>query len=69
MSTTSIVKTGCLAADVLFTAEKAAAFREMVGRAHGRDCLCEPGEHCDLLDLALRGLERAVVPSKAGESR
>jgi hypothetical protein len=51
-SNTSIIETHCYAADLMWDEAKAAIFRETMGEAIGRDCVCDEGEPCWLYDRA-----------------
>ena len=55
-TTTTFTKTDCLAVELIWDYEGAKLAREALIRAIGRDCFCEPGESCWLMDNALKGL-------------
>jgi hypothetical protein len=55
------VKTGCVAAEVIWPIEDADRFRDLMISALGRDCVCEPGEHCWLLDAAIKVREQRAL--------
>lgn len=46
----------CYAADLLWDEEMATVFRQICQDAVGRDCLCEEGGPCSLMDAALKGV-------------
>jgi hypothetical protein len=57
----TITETHCPAAELVWDEPEAARFRELMGEAVGRDCVCHEGESCWLMDSALKG----VVPMVA----
>jgi hypothetical protein len=68
------VVTGCPAAEIVWSAEQADQFRQLMVSALGRDCVCEPGEPCWLLDQAIslwrqQALEDGVVAAFAAVQR
>lgn len=68
------VATGCCAAELVWPTEKAHQFRQLMIEALGRDCVCEPGGSCWLLDAAIkagqqRALEDGIVEAFAAVQR
>ena len=53
----SYVETGCSAAEVTWNVQEADSFRRLMIEALGRDCVCEPGGHCWLLESAIKVLK------------
>lgn len=73
-STKEHVATGCWAAELIWPTEKAEQFRELMIEALGRDCVCEPGGPCSLLNSAIkagqqRALEDGIVEAFAAAQR
>jgi hypothetical protein len=46
----AVVETQCYAADLMWDEPQAAIFRQAMGEAIGRDCVCHEGEPCWLRD-------------------
>ena len=53
----SYVETGCSAAEVTWNVQEADSFRRLMIEALGRDCVCQPGGHCWLLESAIKVLK------------
>jgi hypothetical protein len=45
--------TGCYAAEMIWDADEAERFRQLCREAIRRDCVCQDGERCFLMDRAL----------------
>jgi hypothetical protein len=54
----------CGAAELLWDAARAESFRQMMRDALGRDCICEPGEPCGLLEGAVVHLHSLLDPQR-----